>query len=165
MDGFMELLFNTCCSWLLSWLSPLLEFQEKCHCSRLTAHDSPLGFLWGNHLLFNPVTRGLHKCISYCPLQSIEEILLLVSTFPGKFLILYDLCLPLTDPAPVRFFNAHMSMTCRKESCGKHLILTPVWYRFWEVYCPSFKGFTVLLRCFVFDHNNIIRISLTEQHN
>lgn len=43
--------------------------------------SGPLGFLWGNLLLFNPVTQGLHKRIARCPLQSVKEILLVSTIF------------------------------------------------------------------------------------
>lgn len=139
-----------------SRLSPVLEFQEKCHCSMLIAsRDGPLGFLWGNLLLFNPVTQGLHKRISCCPLQSVEETLLLVSTISSTLLMLYDLC-PRRTIGPFAFQCSYLFDLCRGDGChwsGKSFIRTLcLTFGFWEVYCTCFKSFTfcfnMTLLCF-----------------
>lgn len=57
-------------------------------------HGGPLRSFQGN-LLFNLKTPSPHKCFPHCPLQSIKEILLLVSTMVGILLMLYELCPPI----------------------------------------------------------------------
>lgn len=117
--------------------------------------DGPLGFLWGNLLLFNPVTQGLHKRISCCPLQSVEETLLLVSTISSTLLMLYDLC-PRRTIGPFAFQCSYLFDLCRGDGChwsGKSFIRTLcLTFGFWEVYCSCFKSFTfcfnMTLLCF-----------------
>lgn len=82
-------------------------------------HGGPLGSLWGN-LLFNLKTHSPCKCFPHCPLESIKEILPLVSTIFGICLMLYELCPPIWA-----FQCSHLCDLCRKECClqrGRNLI-------------------------------------------
>lgn len=82
-------------------------------------HAGPLGSLWES-FLFNFQTNGRHKCFSHCPLRSIKEILLFVSTISGILLVLYELCPPICA-----FQRSRLCDLCRKECClqrGRRLI-------------------------------------------
>lgn len=61
-----------------------------------------------------------YKCFPHCPLESIKEILPLVSTIFGIWLMLYELCPPICA-----FQCSHLCDLCRKECClqrGRNLI-------------------------------------------
>lgn len=72
--------------------------------------------------IFYLISRSVVRisAFSHCPLQSIKEILPLVSTISGIVLMLYELCPPICA-----FQCSHLCDLCRKECClqrGRSLI-------------------------------------------
>lgn len=66
--------------------------------------------------VLNPLAQGLNKRISSCPLQSMEEILPLVSTISSRFLMPYDLC-PRGTTSLFDFHHLYLYDLCRGDGC------------------------------------------------
>lgn len=124
-----------------SRLSPVLEFQEKCHCSELIA--LPAVDHWGFcEAIFCFLILWPRVCINASPavLYSPWRRFCSSAQSSGTFLMLYDLC-PYRATGPFAFLRSYLDDLYREASVikvakvySKVLCLT---FRCWALYCSQ----------------------------